>query len=320
MDVSRITGGRLELRRSQVELADVVRNAVEATKPAMDQAGHQFHLRLPAGRLRLDVDANRMTQVITNLLHNAAKYTPPKGRIELTAEHLGGEVTIAVSDTGIGIPAAKIDSVFEMFTQIHEGGEHGRTGLGIGLTLVKRLVEMHGGSVAVQSGGPNLGTTFQVRLPAAPNSSADVARAPQECIDPPTADMRRVLVVDDNVDILDSLGRLVATMGHDVRRAQDGLEAIEICRTFQPHIVLMDLGMPRLDGLEAARRMRQEPWGKELALVAISGWGQDSDRQRTAEAGFDRHLVKPITIISLREVLEAPVLSRAGMYPPVKAG
>lgn len=303
LDVSRITRGKLELRKSQVELADIVRNAVEATQPLMEEAEHQFTVRLPEKRLLLYADANRLTQVLTNLLNNAAKYTPREGRIELTAQHTGNDVTFTVSDSGIGIPEDKVDSVFEMFAQINESSECGHTGLGIGLTLVKRLVEMHGGSVEVQSRGRNCGTTFHLRLPALPEPPAAVNGAPHNSHDSPLMAKRRILVVDDNADALESLSRLVTLMGNDVRRAHDGLEALEVGRTFQPDIVLMDLGMPKLNGYETARRMRQEPWGQELALVATTGWGQDEDRRRTAEAGFDRHLVKPIAMASLREAL-----------------
>jgi PAS domain S-box-containing protein len=302
LDVSRITRGKLELRRSQIELGDIIRNAVEAARPLIDEAQHQLSVRLPEKRFLVYADANRLTQVLTNLLNNAARYTPRQGRIELSAQGTNTEVIVTVSDSGIGIPADKLDRVFEMFAQINDSNEYGHTGMGIGLTLVKRLVEMHGGSVEVQSGGRNLGTTFQVRLPVLPEPPRPTnGDRPSRGVQPSAK--RKVLVVDDNSDALESLSRLVSLMGNEVRRAQDGLEAIEVARTFQPDIVLMDLGMPKLNGYEAARRIRQEPWGRELALVATTGWGQDDDRRRTAEAGFDRHLVKPIEIASLRDVL-----------------
>jgi PAS domain S-box-containing protein len=311
LDVSRITRGKLELRRSQVDLGDIVRNAVEASRPLIDEAQHQFELRMPDKRFLLYADANRLTQVLTNLLNNAAKYTPRQGRIELTVEGSTSEAVIMVSDTGIGIPTDKLDRVFEMFAQINDSNEYGHTGLGIGLTLVKRLVEMHGGSVDVQSRGRNLGTSFQVRLPVLPEPPVLAGGAFNNLNDATLLVKRRVLVVDDNADALESLSRLVKLMGNEVRSAHDGLEAIEVARTFQPDVVLMDLGMPRLNGFEAARRIRQEPWGRGLALVATTGWGQDGDRRRTAEAGFDCHLVKPIEIASLREVLGASLTSRA---------
>jgi PAS domain S-box-containing protein len=316
LDVSRITRGKLELRKTQVELADIVRDAVAATQPFFDASEHHFTARLPDKPLLLYADANRLAQVVTNLLNNAAKYTSREGRIELTAEHTGGEVIVTVSDSGIGIPADKIDRVFDMFTQIHQSGESGHTGLGIGLTLVKRLVEMHGGSVEAKSRGRNLGTTFVVRLPALAEPPTAVNGVPLDSHFVPSAMKRRILVVDDNSDALESLSRMVAHMGNEVRQARDGLEALEIARTFQPDIVLMDLGMPNLNGYDAARRMRQEPWGRELSLVATTGWGQDDDRRRSAEAGFDRHLVKPVDMAALRELLVAPMPS-ADKTPPL---
>ncbi len=311
LDVSRITRGKLELRRSEVDLGEIIRNAVEAARPLIDEAQHQLSIRLPEKRILLYADANRLTQVLTNLLNNAAKYTPRQGRIELTAEGTTTEANVTVSDSGVGIPADKLDRVFEMFAQINESSEYGHTGLGIGLTLVKRLVEMHGGSVEVQSAGRNLGTTFQVRLPVlpqAPLSNNGEPNARREC---PMTARRRVLVVDDNVDALESLSRIVTYMGNEVRKAHDGLEAIDVAREFLPDIVLMDLGMPNLNGYEAARRMRQEPWAQQVRFIATTGWGQDEDRRRTADAGFDRHLVKPIEIASLREVLSAQPARRA---------
>jgi CheY-like chemotaxis protein len=311
LDVSRITRGNLELRKSQVELADIVRDAVAATRTLLNEAGHQLTVRLPKMPLLLLADANRLTQVLTNLLNNAVKYTPREGRIELAVEHSGSEVTLSVSDSGIGIPSDKLDRVFDMFTQVHESSESGHTGLGIGLALVKRLVEMHGGSVEVQSRGRNLGSTFIVRLPAVSQPPARANGTPLSSHAALFTTKRRILVVDDNADALESLSRLVGLMGNEVRHAHDGLEALEVARAFQPDVVLMDLGMPNLNGYDAACRMRQEPWGRELTLVATTGWGQDDDRRRTAEAGFDRHLVKPIAMAALREVLDASRPSRA---------
>jgi CheY-like chemotaxis protein/nitrogen-specific signal transduction histidine kinase len=304
LDVSRITRGNLELRCEQVQLADIVRDAVAATRPLLEASKHELKIQLPNQPVLLDADASRLTQVLTNLLNNALKYTPPLGRIELTAANIDGVLTVAVSDSGIGIPHDKIGRVFEMFTQIHEGRESGHTGLGIGLALVKRLVEMHGGSVDVHSPGQNLGTTFVVRLPAS-SAPANEGNGPAESARevPPTS-TRKILVVDDNVDAVESLSRLVAKLGNEVSRAHDGLKALEVGRTFHPDVVLMDLGMPNLNGYEAARRMRQEPWGRDVLLIAMTGWGQDDDRRRTSEAGFDHHLVKPVELAALRRALD----------------
>lgn len=308
LDVSRITRGKLELRKSRVQLADIVRDAVAATRPLLDEADHLLTVRLPEEPLWLDADANRLTQVLTNLLNNAAKFTPREGRIDLIAHRSGSEVTVTVSDSGIGIPPDKADQVFGMFTQIHQSSERRNTGLGIGLTLVKSLVEMHGGTVEVQTRSQNPGTTFVIHLPAAEPaaavSPAEVNGFAHNLVDVLPRLKRRILVVDDNGDALASLSRLVTLMGNEVRQAHDGLEALEIGRSFRPDIVLMDLGMPNLNGYEAARRMRQEPWGRELSLVATTGWGQDEDRRRSAEAGFDHHLVKPVAVAALREILD----------------
>jgi PAS domain S-box-containing protein len=306
LDVSRITRGKLDLKKSQVELSDVVRDALAATRHLLDQADLKYTIRLPEKPIRLYADSNRLTQVLTNLLNNAAKFTPREGRIELSAEQVGGEVVLTVADSGIGIPPDKLNCVFEIFTQLHESRESIQAGLGIGLTLVKRLVEMHGGNVEARSRGRNQGTTFVVRLPILSEAPDLVDHALANPFGPISTVKRRVLVVDDIADALDSLSCLVARMGNDVRQARDGWEALEVGRTFQPDIVLMDLGMPNLNGYEAARNMRQEPWGRNLTLVATTGWGQDDDRRRSAEAGFDRHLVKPIAIAALREVLDSP--------------
>jgi PAS domain S-box-containing protein len=313
LDVSRITRGKLDLRRDEIDLGDVIRNAVEAAQPLVDESQHQLSVQMPEKRILLYADANRLTQVLVNLLNNAAKYTPRQGRIEVSAEGTATEAVVTVSDSGIGIPADKLEQVFDMFAQINDSSEYGHTGLGIGLTLVKRLVEMHGGSVEASSAGHNLGTTFQIRLPVMPEAPTTKNGEPDaNCVSPLGA-KRRVLVVDDNVDALTSLSRIVSLMGNDVRRARDGLEALDVAREFQPDVVLMDLGMPRLNGYDAVRQMRQEPWSRDVTMVATTGWGQDEDKRRTAEAGFDRHLVKPINIAALREILAG--LSSRGDFP-----
>jgi PAS domain S-box-containing protein len=311
LDVSRITRGKLELRRTYVELDEIIRNAVDATRPFVDDAGHQLSVQLPGKRLLLYADANRLTQVFTNLLNNAAKYTPREGQIDLKVEFTGIDAIVTISDTGIGIPAEKLDSVFEMFTQVNATSETGHTGLGIGLTLVKRLVEMHGGKVEVQSRGRNLGTSVRVCLPALPQPALIEAGTLLKGPSQPAASRRKVLVVDDNADALESLSRLVAVLGNEVCKARDGVEALEATKEFRPDIVLMDLGMPNMNGYEAARRIRQQPWGRELVLVATTGWGQEEDRRRTAEAGFNRHLVKPIEAAMLRRLLEDPSLTKS---------
>lgn len=284
-------------------LESIVGNAVEASQAFINAAGHQLTVDLPAGSIELDADEHRLSQVLSNLLDNAAKYTPNGGQISLTASRLGDELRVSVKDSGIGIPNDMLDNVFEMFTQIDRSQERGYTGLGIGLTLVKSLVEMHGGRVDVVSDGVDEGTTFSITLPillaasAAPASKAE-AQGPSKA-----TPKRRVLVVDDNDDAAELLSVVVEMLGNEVRTAGDGQSALDAAEEFLPDVVLMDLGMPKMDGYEAARRMRQQPWGKSLTLVALTGWGQAEDRRRTREAGFDHHLVKPADANALQALL-----------------
>jgi PAS domain S-box-containing protein len=307
LDVSRITRGKLELRRCEVELGEVIRNAVDSTRPLIESGRHQLTITTPHKPILLYADPNRLTQVLSNLLNNAAKYTPPGGRIEVSAAVDGRNVLVTVADTGIGIPADKLDCIFDMFTQIEGTCGRIQSGLGIGLTLVRRLVEMHGGTVEVHSDGEQLGSKFSVRLPILPLvKEREIPRAGIERAAAATNN-RRVLVVDDNGDALDSLSKLVAVMGNEVRKAHDGLEAVHAAELFRPDVVLMDLGMPKLNGYDAAKRMREEPWGRNLTLVATSGWGQEEHRRLSREAGFDHHLVKPIEFAALRSILEAPM-------------
>lgn len=311
LDLSRITCGKLDLRKSQLEFRDVIRDAVEATRAQYAEAKHQLTIKLPDYRILLYADASRLTQVLVNLLNNACKYTPREGLVELSAELSGGEAVVTIADSGIGIPHDKLDSVFEMFTQVNERRGFGQTGLGIGLALVKRIVEMHGGAVEVQSRGRNLGTTFSIRLPAVPSPPADVRHLSFDANVATTRIKRRILVVDDNADALESLSRLVAMLGNEVRIARDGLEAIEVGREFKPEVVLMDIGMPNLNGYDAARQMRQERWGQQASLIATTGWGQDEDRRSSDDAGFNQHLVKPITLAALTAVFGSDGVSAA---------
>jgi PAS domain S-box-containing protein len=302
LDVSRITQGKLVLRTCRVRLSDVVTSAIEASQPMIDDAGHALTVRLPEEPIYLDADPHRLAQILSNLLNNAAKYTPERGRIQVTAEPRGSEIVLAVSDTGIGIPADMLDRVFQPFTQVERPVEKGYTGLGIGLTLVKSLVTMHGGSIDVRSNGLNQGSEFRVLLPVAEADDAQRISLSKDdhAIAPPTP---RVLIVDDNQDAARTLGIMVKVLGSEMRIASDGREAIEIAAEFRPNLILMDIGMPRMNGYEAARYIRQQPWGKEITLVALTGWGQDEDRSRTKEAGFDYHLVKPADPAELRRLL-----------------
>lgn len=303
LDVSRITRGRLELRRSRVELADVIRTAVEASRPFITQAGHELTTAQPDGPIYLEADPSRLTQVISNLLNNAAKFTNPHGRIELSTERLGDGVRLTVKDNGIGIPAEMLEQIFEMFTQVDYSQERGSAGLGIGLTLVRQIVEMHGGTVTVASNGENQGSAFIIFLPF-PHETRLTEKPLQKNNNAlKTGNGCRVLIVDDNQAALDTLSMLVRTLGNHVQTAADGQEATAVAAEFLPQVVLMDLGMPRMDGYAAARYIREQPWGREMLLVALTGWGQETDRQRTKEAGFDHHLVKPARPADVQKLL-----------------
>jgi signal transduction histidine kinase/CheY-like chemotaxis protein len=288
LDVSRITRGKIELRKERVELAAVVASAVETSRPLIEASGHELTVTLPPEPIPLDADLTRLAQTFSNLLNNAARYTEQGGHIWLTAERHGGEVMVKVRDTGLGIPADMLPKIFEMFTQVDRSLERSQGGLGIGLTLVKRLVEMHGGSVEARSDGPGKGSEFTVRLPVAV-ASASQQPQPSKGEGEKTAApaKRRILVVDDNVDAAASLSMMFGIMGMEVRTAYDGLEAVEAAAAFNPDVVLLDIGLPKLNGYEAARRIREQPWGKDMVLVAVTGWGQEEDRRPTG-SGFQR--------------------------------
>ena len=301
LDVSRITQGKLVLRTCRVTLADVVKSAVEASRPLIDESGHDLTVSIPDRPIRLEGDPHRLAQVISNLLNNAAKYTPEGGQIRLSVTREGSDVLVAVRDDGIGIPAEMQRQVFEMFAQIDRPMEKGYVGLGIGLTLVKRLVEMHGGRIEVRSDGTGKGSEFTVRLPVLVEVPIE-----ERVVDAPSAPQktsRRVLVVDDNKAAADMLGMVVKMLGNEVRKAGDGKEAVEVAAEYLPDVVLMDLGMPRMSGYDAARYIRQQPWGQDMILIALTGWGQEEDRKRTSEVGFDHHLVKPADPAHLQRLL-----------------
>ena len=301
LDVSRISRNKLDIRKQRVELATVVESAVESCRPLIEQSGHELTVSVPPQPLHLDADLVRLAQVFINLLNNAAKYTKRGGHIRLTAGREGSDAVVSVRDDGVGIPADMLGRIFDLFTQVNRSLEQSQGGLGIGLTLVRRLVDMHDGSIEARSDGPDRGSEFVVRLPLIP--------PPLET--PPTGDGLtakalsgcRILVVDDNVDSADSLGDLLMVMGNDVRTAHDGLEAVEAAAAFRPELVLLDIGLPKLNGYDVARRIRQQAWGRDVTLVALTGWGQDEDRHRSQEAGFNLHIVKPVEIKVLERLL-----------------
>ena len=302
LDWNRITHDRLELRRSEVELSSVIQQAVEVARPLLDSAGHKLVVALPEEPVYLHADRARLAQVFGNLLNNSAKYTGPEGAISLTAKRSNGEVIVTVKDNGAGIPADKLDSIFDMFMQVDRSSDQSQGGLGIGLTLVKRLVEMHSGSIQARSAGKGLGSEFVVRLPVltqhAPAGDSDGDGAVESPIE------RRILIVDDNRDSADSLSMLLEITGNKTYLAHDGLEALEAAEKHRPDVMLLDIGLPRLDGREVCRRIREQPWGKDIVVLALTGWGQDDDRRKSEEAGFNGHLVKPVDYDELLALLE----------------
>jgi PAS domain S-box-containing protein len=294
LDVSRITLGRINLRRERASVAAIISHAVEASRPHIEASHHTFTLRLPPTPLTVDADVMRLSQALLNLLNNAAKYTPAGGRIELHVTREDGEVLIAVSDSGVGIPPAMLPRIFEMFAQVDRSLERTQAGLGIGLTLAGTLVRMHGGTLSAHSEGLGKGSRFEIRMPLAAAAAPAPAPAPAQAA-AELRQQRRVLVVDDNIDAAESLSLLLQGEGHQTELAHDGLAAVEATLRFAPDIVLLDIGLPGLNGYEAAMRMRlHAPAGVRPTLVAVTGWGQSQDRARAAQAGFDLHLTKPV--------------------------
>ena len=300
LDVSRISSGKISLQKERVSLALIVTNAVESSRPLIESENHVLEVTLPPAPVYLDADLTRLAQVLQNLLNNAAKYTPAGGKIGLHAEFDGSFVTLRVVDTGLGIPREMLPRVFEMFTQVDRSIERSTGGLGIGLTLVQRLVELHGGTVAAYSDGPDKGSEFVVRLPAFVESSAPL---PDSNIDWAASQPLRVVVVDDNIDAADTFAEMLRTLGHQVATAYDGEAAIDVVNSMQPDIVLLDIGLPQVNGYDVARRIRASDAQRPVVLVAVTGWGQDEDRRRSQQAGFDHHLVKPVDLASLQRIL-----------------
>jgi signal transduction histidine kinase/ActR/RegA family two-component response regulator len=298
LDVSRIMRGRVEIRREMVELEAIVRQGAEIAQPMIDAHGQQLILSLPGKPLYLEADPSRLTQVVSNLLHNAAKFSPHAGRIWLSLEQQGTQAVLNIKDEGAGIRADLLPHVFELFVQGDQTLERTQGGLGIGLTVVRRLIEMHGGNVSAASEGVGLGAEFTITLPglcepppqAAGKTARKVAAIP-----------RRVLVVDDNVDSAETMAEILKLWGHEVQTAHDGVAALEAARAHRPDAVLLDVGLPVMDGYEIARRLRQE--GLATLLVAVTGFGTAEDRRRAEEAGFDTHLTKPVSPDALRRVL-----------------
>ncbi len=307
LDLSRITNGKIELRRERIELRAAVQDAVETSRPLVEELGHELTVRLPSQPIPVEADRTRLAQVFANLLNNAAKYTPRGGHITLTVEQQGSDAVVKVRDDGIGIAADVLPRIFEMFSQVDGSLERAQGGLGIGLNLVRGLVERHGGRVEAYSDGPSRGSEFVVRLPVL------LAPAPER---PPegagtvavNSGKYRILVVDDNKDSALSLGLMLKIMGHQTQTAHDGPEAVRATAAFRPEVVLLDIGLPRLNGYEVCRRLREQPGGEKMVLIALTGWGQEEDKQRSKDAGFNFHMVKPVDPAALEKLLAGLLL------------
>ncbi len=311
LDVSRVSRGKIELRREEVELAAVLESALETSQPLMADRRHELVAVIPGDRIAIDGDLTRLAQVFGNLLNNAAKYTEPGGRIELAVIQHGGEVEVAIRDNGIGIPPDMQARVFDVFTQVDRSLEKAQGGLGIGLSIAKRLVEMHGGTIRVRSDGHGKGSEFVVRLPGkdrARERALDVPQ-PRAVAEGPR---HRILVADDNPDTAETLSLMLGVMGHDIRVAHSARESIDAAAQFLPRIIFLDIGMPRMNGYEACQRIRAQPGGRDAYIVALTGWGQEEDRARAKAAGFDRHLVKPVEPLALEGLIRG--------LPPQESG
>ncbi len=304
LDISRVTSGKLQLRKERVDLAAAVQSAVEETRPLIEASGHELTVTLPQEPVILNADLTRLAQVFSNLLNNSAKYTERGGRIWLTVERTDGEVVVSVRDTGIGIDAAHLPRLFQMFSQASSALERSEGGLGIGLALVRGLVELHGGTIEARSGGPGMGSEFIVRLPVL---DARIPRPPEGSGDGQekarSGLKRRILVVDDNADSATSLALLLRRMGHEIQTAHDGLEAVLAAAAFRPQVILLDIGLPKMNGYEVAKRIREQPSQDRVAIIALTGWGQERDKQRAYDAGIDHHLTKPVEYATLEKLL-----------------
>lgn len=309
LDASRIARGKIELQRTATDLGALIREVVEVERPQAEGAGLRLEASLPAEPLFVDGDPVRLTQVFRNLLQNARKYTEPGGRIEVSLAPERGQAAVRVRDTGLGIPPAKLEAIFEMFAQMEAGLPRSQGGLGIGLALARRLLALHGGSVQAFSEGPGRGSEFVVRLPLAAHPREHGPRIPREEVPAPS---RRIVIADDNTDTAASLAALLQLAGHETYTAHDGMEALRTAERLHPDVVLLDIQMPLLDGYEVCRRIRQRPWGKSVTLIAVTGLGQPQDRLRSREAGFDEHLTKPPDYGEITRLLMSPRLECAG--------
>jgi CheY-like chemotaxis protein/two-component sensor histidine kinase len=303
LDLSRVTRGKIALRRAPVELGPIVEQAVEAVRAQYGGLNHELSVTLPTEPIYLNGDRARLAQVLGNLLNNACKFTDEGGHIALSVAHEGAQAVVRVRDDGIGIAPEQLPHLWKMFAQADTSLERTRDGLGIGLTLVQALVEMHGGTTEARSEGLGRGSEFVVRLPVLADAAATVPRAAET--EAPRMAGHRILIVDDNLDGAESLAMLLEEVGQETCEAHDGLQAIDAAERLRPDAILLDIGLPKLNGYEVCRRIRQRPWGAKVMIVALTGWGQDEDRQRSVEAGFDTHLVKPVDFELLMKLLDS---------------
>ena len=302
LDVSRVSQGKVELRKEQIALSELLKTAIEASNPLIGAGRHELILDLPDAEVWLDADLTRLSQVVSNLLNNAAKYTPEGGRIVLSARRDRDEVLISVSDNGIGIPADMLPRVFDLFTQVRDNLDRSRGGLGIGLALVKQLVEMHGGSIAAESAGSGKGSSFRLRLPVAAASAPSVSAEAPSPVSRQDARLK-VLVVDDNFDVAQTTGWMIEAIGHDYRLVHESKLAVQTAREYRPDAILLDINMPGMDGYAVCRALREHALFEDTVIIAQTGWGQPQDRASTGESGFDHHLTKPVNMDRLEQVL-----------------
>jgi len=304
-DVSRITRQKLELQKEREDLREIVNAAVESSRPLIDEREHELAVTLPKQGIYIEADRVRLTQVLMNLLTNAAKYTPKPGEISLSVEPAGSQVLVRVKDTGVGLSAESLAHVFDMFYQVDRSYTRSDGGLGLGLTLVRQLVEMHGGTIEARSAGINQGSEFVVRLPILSDQhSTKPFPLPRDQAKIPAEAVRRILVADDFPESANALAKLLRSDGNEVQIAEDGFEALDAAAKFRPHVVVLDIAMPKLNGYDAARIIREQPWGKDMILIAMTGWGQQQDRRRAIENGFDAHLTKPVKYEAFLEALD----------------
>ena len=305
LDVSRIAQNQIEINKTHVNLGEVLEQAVEASRPLCIAAGHTLTITPLTEPLYIEADAARLTQVFDNLFTNACKYTDPGGRIDIAVERQGSDVVVRVTDSGIGIEAGHLARVFEKFIQIDRSAGRARGGLGLGLALVRQLVELHGGTVTAHSEGPGRGSVFTVRLPIL-TSLPVVRELPPVRTPPAPGSARRILLVDDSRDSVESLALLLSVEGYETKTAYNGVEAFEKAASFRPDVILLDIGLPLMSGYDVCRKIRSEPWGEDIVVLAHTGWGHEDDRRRTTEAGFDGHLLKPVDFAVLMKLIAQP--------------